>query len=1310
MMASLLVLCMLLLTTPGGLGSCDQEAGSYRHTICVTNSSTSSECCRNEKVCDSFDCIRKSITNSTFVLFESTDNITLNSSIWFTDLYDIAFAGLNSQGTRIVCNTSEVTDEIDSGAGLGFVKVRNLKLVGLIFEQCGALHKSTTPSTTRNAQMQNSTLVFKSSIYILNSSDITIMNVVIEKSSGNALTLFDTIGVVTINSSHFLWNLVPESEKETFPGGGGVYIEFTYCPPGKVGQCDNVGQRNKGSRYHFQDCTFENNIATSLNITSVSHHTPHIAATDFQGLGKGGGMSIVFNGNAEDSKIHVRNCTYLNNTAVWGGGLYIGFQDSVGNNTVFVSDSIFESNVCHINAGGGADVGYLFLNDEQGKNPTNNTIRFTMCEFKENRARYGGGVAVYSNKHHKDLKNTIVFTNCTWKENVASFGSAVDVEPLIMWDSLGTTDGTLPSPVFENSHFISNVILEEISYVPNHPWVQTKDSEGGFTAIGFTIKFKGELYFENHSSSAMYVISCILEFDSETNATFINNSGFAGGAISLIGLSWMYVNENSTFTFINNTATDRGGAISVQSTSKQGLTLSHTCFLMYKGKQVTERNLKFMFYGNRVETLCDRPAGNSIFLTSLQPCQSECHRHAATNNSEIPLDCIGNFIYGNDSNEPYKISTEGGGVKLNSDHSSPLKVIPGKEFNLPFSSEDDLKQTINSHYSVAIKNLNGSEIRIDDTYSHISHDKLKLFGHPEDKGQVVLSQVGARRTVISLNVSMRYCPPGFNFSCDNKCTCTCITKLYRGIIRCNHSNFQAYIDRGYWIGYVNSSTKEELFSGYCPAGFCFNDDDVLREIEHPLDVSSKDELDSLICRSTRTGTLCGDCRENYTAYFHSEDFQCDSSDYCSMGLLFYTISELLPLTVLFLVAIVFNISFTSGAVNAFIFFAQVIDSIDTLANKFIRFQPWVFGLTKIHRFVYRMFNLDFFSVDPLAFCLWKGAKSIDVIAFKYVTVVYALILVISTILLMNICNCYRCCHCVKPRTVKSSVIHGISAFLVMCYAQSTEVSFLLLSPSLLCSIGPTCKDYVVRYHGNTVFLSKAHLPYAVPAVVFLVIITALPTVLLLVYPVHYKILALLKLNENRRVQQVSRYIPIEKLKPFFDSFQSCYKDNFRFFSGLFFVYRLSILLISSISKNLTMFYTFIEAQLIFMLVIHALAQPYEKRWHNAVDILTFADLAIINGITLFNFAYTRETGFQHRVDISSPVQLLLIYLPMIYLVTYIIFYLASKMNAYFKCKQTEETIDDFDVPARLIYSDEDSDAEEAEYRNFEEYELQDLSD
>ena len=1303
MIVASLLLCILLLTTPGSLGGCNQEGDNYQHTICVTSSSTS-ECCRNENLCRSFECIKSSIRSFTTVLFEAMDNITLDSCIWFSDIHQITFAGLNSQGTRIICNASKAMN--NSGAGFRFDKVTDLKLVGLNFEQCGALHDS----TTLNTQTQNSTLKFKSSIYILNSSDITIENVSIEQSSGIALTFFDTIGIVKVTSSHFIWNLVPESEKETFPGGGGVYVEFTYCSPGIVGNCDSKFNRRKiiGNRYHFQGCMFNSNSATFLNI---SYYTRGTVGTRFLGLGRGGGLNIIFKGKAKSNSVHIQNCTFLNNSAVWGGGLYVGFQDSVRRNTVFVNESIFETNICHTNSGGGVHLLFQSKDNIYSKN----TIYFFSCVFKKNQAIHGGGVAVYSSKHLEG-KHAIEFTNCIWEENMARFGSAVDVEPLIVWKQLGATDGILPSLVFKDSNFTSNYGIPEVTGSDhNEPWIETtgvkrsRDSEGGFRADGFTIDFKGKLYFENQNSSAMSITSCTLIFHSKTHATFINNSGFAGGAISLFELSLMYVSDNSTFTFINNTATDRGGAISVQFTiKKKDFTLSYNpCFIRYKGREQinTKRNLTFEFDENKVR---DFTTGNSIFLTALQPCQHEYHCAAV----KIPFHCIGKFIYGNASEyKPYEISTEGEGFKLtNETISSLLTVIPGKEFQLPFFSVDDLGQEISNRYSVAILNVENSGIRIDEDYSLISHNRLKLCGKPGDKGKVVFSRLDFRRTMISLEVHMQNCPPGFTMSDDNM-VCTCAREPYFGIFKCDNDSFQAYIHRGFWIGYVDNGEEELLFSGYCPSRFCFHYTNEIAVTHHLLpNVSSREELDKVVCGPNRTGKLCGDCRNNYSAYFHSDNFRCGKSDYCAMGLFFYAISELLPLTVLFLVVMIFNISFTSGAVNAFIFFAQIIDSMNILANNFIWLPPGVLHPTRIHSFIYRFFNLDFFSISPLAFCLWKEAKSIDVIAFKYVTVAYALLLLIATVMLMNICNCYRFCRCIKPRTMKSSVIHGISAFLVMCYAQSTKISFLILRPSYLCYNSRNCSDTIVHYHGNTTYLSKDHLPYALPAIFCLVIITGIPTILLLAYPAYYKILALLRLNENRKLQQISRKIPIAKLKPFFDSFQSCYKDKFRFFSGLYFVYRLSILAISSFAINFTWLYTMIEVQLIFMLIIHALAQPYEKSWHNAVDILVFADLAVINGISLLNYDYTKETGFQDRVDIASSLQLVLIYLPMVYLAMYIIFCLFSKISRYFKRRDIDagEPVNDLDFPARLIYGDEDSDSENGQYHNFEEYELQDL--
>ncbi len=61
---------------------------------------------------------------------------------------------------------------------------------------------------------------------------------------------------------------------------------------------------------------------------------------------------------------------------------------------------------------------------------------------------------------------------------------------------------------------------------------------------------------------------------------------------------------------------------------------------------------------------------------------------------------------------------------------------------------------------------------------------------------------------------------------DLQKSCKCPTDLqnrnklnadnYKGIIKCNCSEFTAYVSQGYWAGYFNSS----FYTSECPFGFC----------------------------------------------------------------------------------------------------------------------------------------------------------------------------------------------------------------------------------------------------------------------------------------------------------------------------------------------------------------------------------------------------------------------------------------------------------------------------------------------------------
>ena len=284
-----------------------------------------------------------------------------------------------------------------------------------------------------------------------------------------------------------------------------------------------------------------------------------------------------------------------------------------------------------------------------------------------------------------------------------------------------------------------------------------------------------------------------------------------------------------------------------------------------------------------------------------------------------------------------------------------------------------------------------------------------------------------------VNSSLDFCPPGF----EGKNCEFCSALYYRGLLKCERN--RSYVVHGYWVGKCENSI---LCTGNCPYGFCSYNGS--KDYRLPGTVS---ELDQFICGDTRTGVLCGKCRPGYSVSYHSYTYSCTSNN-CTYGWLLYIVSELLPLTVVFVLVIAFNISFTSGAINSFILFAQLQDSLAVHGDGIIHLPSGSFYFV-IYKLIYRFFNFEFFSIEVLSFCLWKGAKVLDVVAFKYVTIVTGLALMFICVLVVNSSKAKNCFSCLRPTTLKSALIHGLTTFFVICYSQCARVSSHILGPIVL---------------------------------------------------------------------------------------------------------------------------------------------------------------------------------------------------------------------------------------------------------------------
>ena len=344
------------------------------------------------------------------------------------------------------------------------------------------------------------------------------------------------------------------------------------------------------------------------------------------------------------------------------------------------------------------------------------------------------------------------------------------------------------------------------------------------------------------------------------------------------------------------------------------------------------------------------------------------------------------------------------------------------------------------------------------------------------------------------------------------------------------------------------------------------------------------------------GILCSHCKVNWSMHYHSPVFKCGSADHCHLGWLFLLLSDILPITVVFVIILRFNIPLTSGSMNGFIFYAQVINFFQLTVHNRILYPKRLVAVINIIGTLYKMFKLQFFYHDALSFFLKRNANILDLLTLQYVGLLYSFILLLMITLTLRVCNIrvvkllFRC----RVHTIQASIIHGITAYVMLCFVQCASISSSMLSYGHILGQDHEVVKKVVFFDAHLDWLGPGHLVYAVPSIVVGFVVVFIPMVTLLLYPNCYKFLAILKIPETMYSRSICRMLPLDKLKPLLDSFQGCFKDNCRCFAGLYLLYRVLIVLNMYVIST-DNFYVTLEIQLILMLLLHAVIQPYKKR-------------------------------------------------------------------------------------------------------------------
>ena len=346
----------------------------------------------------------------------------------------------------------------------------------------------------------------------------------------------------------------------------------------------------------------------------------------------------------------------------------------------------------------------------------------------------------------------------------------------------------------------------------------------------------------------------------------------------------------------------------------------------------------------------------------------------------------------------------------------------------------------------------------------------------------------------------------------------------------------------------------------------------------------------------------------------------DCTQYSKYGIILFIGLELIPMTLMVIVIIIFNIQLTNGSINAVVFYSQlitIIKSINGITNPAYGIYFTIFQhLSAIPCYI---FNLDFtpFLFNYIPLCISDHMSPLGAISFWYVIGFYPLLLLLLLYIWMTLYHkgfkCvvfitrpfHRCMARFWSMTgIEPSFTHSIASIYILCFTQLTATSFKILSSdSLNAKFGFDEKQvYFQGWHGFAGFI----------AIIVLLFLIILPTLCILFYPFKWfqKLLDCLHLRKPLLITLA-------------DVFTGPYKNgtentfDYRFMAGLYLLARIIILSQFIIGFEYYLIavpiaiFSFSSLLAIVVLIFH----PFYKNIHSFTEFFTLALIGIL-GILL----------------------------------------------------------------------------------------------
>ncbi len=488
-----------------------------------------------------------------------------------------------------------------------------------------------------------------------------------------------------------------------------------------------------------------------------------------------------------------------------------------------------------------------------------------------------------------------------------------------------------------------------------------------------------------------------------------------------------------------------------------------------------------------------------------------------------------------------------------------------------------------------------------------------------------------------------YCPPGFisnttGNSTSDDVNCVCSRNL-NGIIDCDQESGVARLAIGFCINF-DFDTNSTIV-GRCP----YNNNYTITElgtvslyVTLPDNVS---ELEQFMCGEYhRRNESCIQCDDDMEASMVSYSMDCvpcyHHKTYYKLGRFLMVVLRIVPFTIMYMVIILCDIRFMESPWSVFILYSQIIVNMLTFdrhlysgllyatdGNAFTAF------VVKVVLAFYGIWNLDFIPNIIPPFCLHNPKWGRNELVIEYVVASYPLLIIAAMYLCVHLhsrdvklivlpwraikyCLNFKLCCGMKrilQRVTSQSIANSFSSVLVLAFSKLLFVSPHLIIPVQMYDLNGTIIKTALFY--DHIWYFGTHIPFYVFAFTMLVLLTLLPTLLIILYPFASRCC-------NRTPLSV---------KMFVESFHGWYKDgtergtrDFRALAGLHALLRiflaLSICLHIAFVKPLSPLanHQWVIPGVLFVVcsMFYTLARPYKVLYMNQLESLVYALLGAIS--------------------------------------------------------------------------------------------------